>query len=565
MTATIMSARTRPPPPTMTVAVLVVFAFSLVVSLDIAVGFGGGGGAPARPSSPSHRRAAHRRYGRGRNEEDAVVVVDAEEEVGRGIEGASSRIAIPIGSIAYTPSNAPRGARRTALSMTLDELGDVLGGRGRARLAWDCYSRGADPRYVFGTPPPPPRPSAARASTSTWNEYADLDRLKKRVLPTPRRTQVLGKTALDNLSDVNSHCDGGIEGGLATLVDVRSSADGTTKLLLRLMDGLEVETVLIPFWADGNDDDDDDDGVRGTTGFENNAPRVATVAGRTTVCVSSQVGCRQGCTFCATGKMGKLRSLTSDEILAQLFFAMKVVRLSRDGTVPPLDDDDYILPDCGGTVSTTSASPALPGITNVVFMGMGEPTDNASAVRDAIRVMTTNELFQLSASRVTVSTVAPTPDAFMEFVDARCVLAWSVHASRDELRRRLVPTTRYAMSELRDGLMNALRRRTMRTCMIEVALMEGVNDSLREAEELAEFLSYISDNVPGSKVACNLIPYNDIGSVDMGYSKPSRDRIIAFQKQMQELGIQAHVRGTRGDDESAACGQLVTRRTRTLH
>jgi 23S rRNA (adenine2503-C2)-methyltransferase len=525
--------------------------------------------SPSVVPSSSHR-SAHRRDGRGWEED----VVDVEE---RGIESS------PIKAITTGITTTPNAhGTRTALSMTLEELGDVLGGKGRARLAWDCYSRGADPHYLFGPPPPAPPPAvAARASTSTRNEYVDLDRVKRNVLPTPRRTQVLGKSALDLLSDIHSHCDGRIEGGLATLVDLRTSADGTTKLLLRLMDGLEVETVLIPFWADGNDDggggyknrrdrdydyDNDDDGGRATIGFDNTA-RVPSIAGRTTVCVSSQVGCRQGCTFCATGKMGKLRSLTSDEILAQLFFARKVVRLGRDGTLP-LDDGD-IAPAgggdrCGGTVSSTTMA-ALPDITNVVFMGMGEPTDNASAVRDAINVMTANELFQLSASRVTVSTVAPSPDSFMEFVDSRCVLAWSVHAARDELRRRLVPTTKYTMAELRDGLIDALGHRTLRTCMIEVALMQGVNDSIREAEELAEFISYVSDNVPGSKVACNLIPYNDIGSVGiMGYTKPSRERIVAFQRRMQELGIQAHVRGTRGDDESAACGQLVTSRTRAV-
>ena len=434
---------------------------------------------------------------------------------------------------------------RTALSIPLEELSDILGGRGRARLAWDCYSEGADPQYLFG---PPSLQWRERQPPATRNEYADLDRARNRVLPTPRRTQVLGGPALGRLSDLHSHCGGMIEGGLATLVHVRSSADGTTKMLLRLADGLEVETVLIPFWTDGND---------GTgRGGEGGRHRDGRGEGRTTVCVSSQVGCKQGCTFCATGKMGRLRSLTSDEILAQLFFAKKVVRLGRDGAL-------------GGTGGGSGRGgdhppPALPKISNAVFMGMGEPSDNAAAVREAIDVMTRNGHFQLSASRVTVSTVAPSPGSFAEFADSRCVLAWSVHAARDDLRRRLVPTTRHTMAELREGLMDALRDRTLKTCMIEVALMDGVNDSPREAGEMADFLSHITDNVPGSKVACNLIPYNDIGSVGMGYAKPSRERVLAYQRRMQESGIQAHVRGTRGDDESAACGQLVTSRTRAV-
>jgi 23S rRNA (adenine2503-C2)-methyltransferase len=179
--------------------------------------------------------------------------------------------------------------------------------------------------------------------------------------------------------------------------------------------------------------------------------------------------------------------------------------------------------------------------------------------------MTQNELFQLSANRVTVSTVAPTPQSFAEFGDSRCVLAWSVHAARDELRKQLVPTTKYTMAELRDGLIETLRNRRLRTCMIEVALMDGVNDSIREADEMAGFISYISNSVPGSKLICNLIPYNDIGAVatttSMGYfRKPTMERVLAFQQRLQTAGIHAYVRGTRGDDESAACGQLVTSR-----
>ncbi|EED86561.1 predicted protein, partial [Thalassiosira pseudonana CCMP1335] len=318
------------------------------------------------------------------------------------------------------------------------------------------------------------------------------------------------------LSDLHSHCNGRIEGGIASLVHTSTSSDGTTKLLLRLMDGLEVETVLIPFWADV--------AQKKRINEKDNSS-----LGRTTVCISSQVGCRQGCTFCATGRMGKLRSLTTDEILAQLFYAKKVVRV------------------------------VLPPITNIVAMGMGDAADNVDAVKGAINIMTRRELFQFSASRVTVSTVAPSPQAFLDFADSKCILAWSVHATRDELRKQLVPTTKYPMVELRQGLIDALKQRKLRTCMIEVALMDGVNDSMREAEELAEFLTYITNEVPGSKLLCNLIPYNDIGEGAGGvvaYRKPSMEKVMAFQKRLQELSVYAHVRGTRGDEENSACGQL---------
>jgi 23S rRNA (adenine2503-C2)-methyltransferase len=421
--------------------------------------------------------------------------------------------------------------RRTALSIPIDELSVILGGTGRARLAWDCYVNGADPQYLFGA-----LSSSGSGDNSSENseydEYKDVEYVKRQVIPTPRQTQPLGSMALNNLSTLHSHCGGtnnSIENGLATLIHISSSMDGTTKLLLRLVDGLEVETVLIPFYSNTNQ------------------------FGRTTVCVSSQVGCLQGCTFCATGKMGKLRSLTSDEILVQLFYAKKIVRLST--TASTTTDDGVSSSSCN--ILGTSIQP-LPKISNVVFMGMGEPSDNAIAVRTAIDIMTRNDLFQLSASRVTVSTVAPTPQSFDEFVTSKCVLAWSVHAANDTLRKRLVPTTKHSMNELRAGLIHTLQRRAYRTVMIEVTLIHNINDSLIEANEMAEFLLHITNSVSGSKLACNLIPYNDIGSLISGYTKPPMERIIAFQKRLQEYGIQAHVRGTRGDDEMAACGQLVT-------
>jgi 23S rRNA (adenine2503-C2)-methyltransferase len=174
--------------------------------------------------------------------------------------------------------------------------------------------------------------------------------------------------------------------------------------------------------------------------------------------------------------------------------------------------------------------------------------------------LTTRELFQLSASKVTVSTVAPAPDAFAKFANAPCVLAWSVHAARDDLRRKLVPTTKYTMVELRQGLIDVLlqRPKNFRTTMLEVALIDGVNDSLNEADEMAFFARGIIEAVPGSKLIVNLIPFNDIGQEGLGYRKPAPARVEAFQRQLWSHGIHTHIRMTRGDDESAACGQLVT-------
>ena len=208
--------------------------------------------------------------------------------------------------------------------MSVDELALSLGGRGRARLAWDCYSIGVDPALFYG--------KVIQLGHDDFETILEL-------LPSNRRSQRIGTEALEKLADLYPDT-GKVEGGVASLSYVTQSSDKTTKLLLRLADGLQVETVIIP-WK----------------------------SSRSTLCISSQVGYRQvrrclpvlglwfrrfsppddlvdsvilekGCTFCATGKMGIQRSLTSDEILAQMFFAKKICRL-------------YHLPD----------------VTNVVFMG----------------------------------------------------------------------------------------------------------------------------------------------------------------------------------------------------
>ena len=231
--------------------------------------------------------------------------------------------------------------------------------------------------------------------------------------------------------------------------------------------------------------------------------------------------------------MGKLRSLTADEILAQMFFAQKLCRLEE-----------------------------LPAISNVVFMGMGEPSDNSKNVVKAVNVLTTRQFFSLAGTKVTVSTVAPTPECFMEFAKSRCVLAWSVHAVRDDLRRKLVPTTKYSMVELRQGLIDALLTKSMndRTCMLEVALMRGVNDRIEHANDLVEFIQGMVDQVPGIKAHVNLIPFNDIGQ--SLYQKPLAEDVTAFQKYLQSKGVYAHIRTTRGDDKTSACGQLATTKTK---
>jgi 23S rRNA (adenine2503-C2)-methyltransferase len=194
---------------------------------------------------------------------------------------------------------------------------------------------------------------------------------------------------------------------------------------------------------------------------------------------------------------------------------------------------------------------------------MGDAADNVAAVRKATQILTTRELFQMSNQKVTISTVAPKPESFRE-LGPHGVLAWSVHAANDQLRKQLVPTTKYKMTELRAGLIDALNLRSpnLRTCMLEVALIANVNDQMEHADELANFAKVIVESVDKCKLIVNLIPFNDIGDghATFVYEKPSDEQVVAFQRRIWSHGIHTHIRKTRGDEESSACGQLATKR-----
>ncbi len=365
------------------------------------------------------------------------------------------------GLSAVTPPTTPRPSSTplSPLSLTLDELSVQLGGKGRAQACWEAYRSGTDP--ILGT------------------------EAQQKLLQRPQ--------------------------DVATLHHRTTCQDGTTKLLLQLQDGLQVETVIIP-WPERQ---------------------------RSTVCISSQVGCRQACTFCLTGRMGLLRNLSCDEIVSQVYWAQRVVQ-STPQKMPPID--------------------------NIVFMGLGEPADNVDAVVAATECLTDPHRFAVTPRRVTISTVAPTPDAFQTLGTAPAVLAWSVHATRDALRKQLVPTTRYSMTELRDGLVSTLvqRSKRRRNILLEIALLDQINDSIEDAQHLVEFCQPLLE-IPGVRVIVNLIPWNDI-RVQTGaaahYRKPSPERIEAFQQyliQQQQGNLRCFIRTTRGDDELAACGQLSTR------
>lgn len=243
-----------------------------------------------------------------------------------------------------------------------------------------------------------------------------------------------------------------------------------------------------------------------------------------TLCVSSQVGCRMGCTFCQTGRMGLIRQLTVEEIVAQLFIAKHI--LGHD-------------------------------IRNIVFMGMGEPFDNFDAVHQAIKIFTDPLAFALGKSHITVSTVGRVDgiERMRLEMDPAINLAISVNAPNESVRKQIMPITRkYSMIALKEALIKYTAD-PRRKLLIEYVLIKNLNDSLQAADELAAYLEGLSATV-------NLIPYNPQHTDP--FEKPSQKILEQFQAQMQSHGRLTFLRITKGDDIMAACGQLGSLETKSL-
>ena len=242
--------------------------------------------------------------------------------------------------------------------------------------------------------------------------------------------------------------------------------------------------------------------------------------GRTTVCISSQVGCACYCSFCATGMMGFTRNLTASEILDQVAQTNRLVRPE------------------GRTVR------------NVVFMGMGEPLLNPDALCRATDFLTQVRFFNLSGPRVTVSTVG-IPHAMESFAQRfpSVQLALSLHSARQEVRQRLMPQARsFPLAQLRETLG---RLSGSGTVMIEYLMIDGVNDGDRDLEALMDYLG-------GLDVHINIIPFNEYaGSNLRGTPRSERER---FALRLKEAGFKTTLRYSLGADIAAACGQLVRHR-----
>lgn len=266
------------------------------------------------------------------------------------------------------------------------------------------------------------------------------------------------------------------------------SSDGTIKYLLEYPDGECVETVLMR--------------------FDNRA--------NLTACVSSQVGCAVNCSFCATGKRGFIRNLTYKEIIEQ------VLTIQRDTGLK---------------------------VTNIVFMGQGEPLLNLDNVLQAMKIF--NEDFQIGARRLTVSTsgIIPQINKLAE-IDMQSTLALSLHAPNHEIRAKLMQIeNKYPMEELHKALKNYVDK-TGRRITIEYLLIKDLNDTVESAKQLAHYLKDIKCNI-------NLIPYNP--TEKNYYQRPSNNSIMKFKYLMEHSGKKVTVRLERGADIDAACGQLKGR------
>ncbi len=263
------------------------------------------------------------------------------------------------------------------------------------------------------------------------------------------------------------------------------AVDGTVKLLLQAEDGCPVETVLIP------------------------------EPDRLTACLSVQVGCRMGCTFCQTGAAGFRRQLGADEIVAQL----------------------YALQDLADR-----------RISNVVLMGMGEPLDNTSAVEDALSIITDDMGICIGARKITLSTVGiPCGMERLRKLEEAYGLALSLHSAVQETRERLVPAARrWRLAEVRRALLDYARDKGRRVTL-EYCLIGGVNDSREEAEALVRFAT-------GLPCKINLIVYNPVEGLE--WQRPSDGAVDAFAEYLYPRCPAVTVRRSRGREVAAACGQL---------
>ena len=332
----------------------------------------------------------------------------------------------------------------------------------------------------------------------------ELDRLVAELRERPFRARQIfrwlhrrGAATIDEMSDVPRSLRAALEARCSlptlALADERRAPDGTIKWKWRTADGSHVESVYMP------------------------------EAERKTLCVSSQVGCGMGCTFCLTATMGLLRNLTPGEIVDQVHRAnRRLVELGEGEGPRPL--------------------------TNLVFMGMGEPLANFDNLKGALAALLCEDGPNFSHRHVTVSTAGLVPMIRRLGEETQVKLAVSLNATTDDARSRIMPINRrYPIAELLEAC-RAFPMKQGRRITFEYVMLGGLNDSDGDAERLGRLLEPLAAKV-------NLIPYNESPGLDL--RAPAAARVEAFRARLAARGITAVVRKSRGRDIAAACGQLA--------
>lgn len=334
----------------------------------------------------------------------------------------------------------------------------------------------------------------------------------------------------------------------------RKASDGTRKLLIEWRDGgrgagqhagegaRERNRHALPVVGGQNSEGDTSRQTEcvmipaGEERQDNTGPEAGAARVRRTACISSQVGCPVGCRFCASGIGGLDGNLSAGRIVEQVW------RLGQLGGTPlgtsPLR---------GEIASRSDATTQR--ITNVVFMGMGEPLSNFANVMRAVRTIAAPWGLGISARKITISTVGlpKAIDRLADELDLPVTLALSLHAPNDEVRRQLIPWAEYTTINELLAACSRWFEKTGREITLEYILLRGVNDRPRDARELAELARTLRANV-------NLIRYNEVKGIEFG--RPDDEDVLEFQRILRGARVNTHIRASRGRDIAAACGQL---------
>ncbi len=409
-------------------------------------------------------------------------------------------------------------------------------------------------------------------------EHAMAAYRAEQILDWVYRKRVASPEAMSNLSKADrAALSRGMTFLSGTVVRHQVATDGTQKMLVEWGEGIEASrhqgiqqkdsmslSVLDP--GPGTQD----------SGLPQTECVMIPFEDRSTACISSQVGCPVGCRFCASGIGGLEGNLSAGRIVEQVWRLNQLVGVSASGAAPEAHDDSHGLPageeeeegrDGSGRSSRGTrsggvfkpldfdalgakpAAPEAPRITNVVFMGMGEPLANLPNVIRAVRTICAPWGMGISARKVTISTVGlpKAIERLADQLDLPVTLALSLHAPTDDLRRKLIPWAEFTTIK---ELLAACQKwfdKTGREITLEYTLLRGVNDRPEHAAELVRVAKSLRANV-------NLIRYNEVAGME--FKRPRQEDVLEFQRVLRARNVNTHIRRSRGRDIAAACGQL---------